>query len=503
MMISIRYKLAFVVILGIITGSFMNTVYIGMRTEEVSKVAFQEKALLITEYAAFNSTPAVLFNDSTVLTEALQGLTKSRDFHYAFVITKDGTTLASIKQDASPYHDKYPKPQQAQANWEHEFLHVIVPITDKGEILGHLFLGLNLTEPNRQISRDLYLAILFNIISGSLVTLLVLLTLQHLIIKPIRYLNLGIKEVGEGNFQIAQWTKKVKNNDELGMLAVTFNEMTRTVREKTDEIVHQNQKLIDREKRLETAVKYLSTFLPNQFVDKVLNDSQNQSNLTSPQREKLTVFFSDLQGFTSLADQLDPETLFQVLNQYQNVMTHIVTKYDGTLDKYMGDGLMVFFGAPYSRGNKEDTLRCCLMAMEMQEAMKDVRNTWYNQGIESPLSLRIGIHTGFGIVGSFGTELRLDYTAIGQAVNIASRLEHACPAGGVLISHQAWANIYKYIHTIEGESITPKGLLRPMKTYLLGGIMTDLIDPSRNAGLTPELRAVVQHLPKEWISIPG
>ncbi|KZZ13113.1 adenylate cyclase, partial [Oleiphilus sp. HI0079] len=109
------------------------------------------------------------------------------------------------------------------------------------------------------------------------------------------------------------------------------------------------------------------------------------------QRKKLTIFFSDIKGFTELAEEMEPESLTELLNSYFNEMSQIALKYGGTIDKFVGDSIMIFFGDPTSRGPKEDTLACVAMSIEMRKHMKILRQKWQSQGIKTPLQIRIGI----------------------------------------------------------------------------------------------------------------
>ena len=140
-------------------------------------------------------------------------------------------------------------------------------------------------------------------------------------------------------------------------------------------------------------------------------------------RKKLTVFFSDIQGFTELTDRLEPEVLSYLINNYLNEMSNIALKYGGTIDKFVGDAILIFFGDPETKGEKEDATACVLMALEMRERMEHLRKKWEDNGISSSLRIRIGTNTGFCNVGKFGSEDRLDYAIIGGRVNLASRLE--------------------------------------------------------------------------------
>lgn len=183
------------------------------------------------------------------------------------------------------------------------------------------------------------------------------------------------------------------------------------------------------------------------------------------QRKKLVVFFSDIKGFTALSEQLESEVLTELLNNYLTEMTNIALKYGATVDKYIGDSLMIFFGDPKSQGAKKDTLACVSMAIEMRKHMKVLRQQWRAQGVQTPLEIRMGINTGYCTVGNFGTESRMDYTIIGKEVNMASRLESAAEASEILISHESYALIQDKIVCRAKGTINAKGFSRPVPVY--------------------------------------
>ncbi|WP_051786274.1 adenylate/guanylate cyclase domain-containing protein [Endozoicomonas numazuensis] len=183
------------------------------------------------------------------------------------------------------------------------------------------------------------------------------------------------------------------------------------------------------------------------------------------QRKKLTVFFSDIKGFTELSEELEPEALTDMLNQYLTEMSKIALKYGGTIDKFVGDSIMIFFGDPRTRGPKKDALAAVSMAIAMRRHMKVLRHQWRKQGIERPLEIRMGINTGYCTVGNFGAENRMDYTLIGKEVNLASRLESQADANQVLISHETWSLVKEVILCQSVGVLRVKGFSRSVPCY--------------------------------------
>ena len=227
-------------------------------------------------------------------------------------------------------------------------------------------------------------------------------------------------------------------------------------------VVDITQRVHAHEKIEKLAVK-LSKYLSPQVYDSIFSGKQNVK--IEAYRKKLTVFFSDIKGFTELTDRLEPEVLSSLLNSYLNEMSKIALKYGGTIDKFVGDAILIFFGDPESKGDREDANACVLMALEMRERMKYLRKLWEDQGISKPLNIRIGINTGYCNVGNFGSEDRLDYTIIGGEVNLASRLESKADSGQILISHETYALIKKQIVCEKKEEINVKGITHKIQTY--------------------------------------
>lgn len=183
------------------------------------------------------------------------------------------------------------------------------------------------------------------------------------------------------------------------------------------------------------------------------------------QRKKLTVFFSDIKGFTELSEELEPEQLTDMLNQYLNEMSQIALKYGGTIDKFVGDSIMIFFGDPKSRGPKKDALAAVSMAIAMRRHMAALRRQWRTLGVEKPLEIRMGINTGYCTVGNFGAENRMDYTLIGKEVNLASRLESHAEANQILISHETWSLVKDTILCQSMGDLQVKGFTRSVPSY--------------------------------------
>jgi class 3 adenylate cyclase len=209
-------------------------------------------------------------------------------------------------------------------------------------------------------------------------------------------------------------------------------------------------------RELEALSSKLAKYLSPQVYASIFEGRQ-EVKLAS-RRKKLTVFFSDIAGFTETTDKMESEDVTHLLNQYLTEMSRVALEYGATIDKYVGDAIMIFFGDPETRGVKADALACVEMATAMQKRMQELAAIWRDSGIETPISCRIGIHTGYCTVGNFGSEDRMDYTIVGGTVNLASRLEHEAPPGGILISYETHAHVKDEISCEEMGRIQVRGI---------------------------------------------
>ena len=200
------------------------------------------------------------------------------------------------------------------------------------------------------------------------------------------------------------------------------------------------------------------------------------------------MFFSDIADFTETADQLESEALTQLLNHYLTEMSKIALEHGATIDKYVGDAIIIFFGDPESRGIREDALACVGMAITMCDRMAVLQRYWREGGVEKLLRCRMGIHTDFCTVGNFGSDDRMDNTIIGGGINLASRLEGAAPPGEIIISYETYAHIKDRIYCGEAGRFEVKGMTYPVTTYRA----MDFLDHMDTAHRP--IRAVLPHL---------
>ena len=209
-------------------------------------------------------------------------------------------------------------------------------------------------------------------------------------------------------------------------------------------------------------------YVPPAVADHIFAGREEQVDV--PVRRRVTVLFSDLAGFTQLADRVEPEVLTHVLNEYMGVMADLVEEHHGTLNEFAGDGIMALFGAPDPLPPEEHAVHAVRAATAMHACLPELNRQWRRLGLGTDLRARIGINTGMVSVGSYGSEGRRTYTAIGLQTNLAARIESEAPPGTTLVSETTWQLVRDVIDCEPMGQVECKGIhypvpvLRPVST---------------------------------------
>ena len=233
----------------------------------------------------------------------------------------------------------------------------------------------------------------------------------------------------------------------------------------------------------------LAKYLPPQIHEAIFSGKFETGIATK--RKKLTIFFSDIANFTSTSEGLQPEDLTKYLNEYFSEMTAIALECGATIDKYIGDAMMVFFGDPDSKGEREDARACVNMALRMRDKISDLQLKWQKQGFSEPFQVRMGMNTGYCNVGNFGSDQRLTYTIIGSEVNVAQRLETSSESGGILMSYETYAHAQDLIEVEQLESISMKGVNREIKVF---SVLNELRERNKKSFASQTLKTVPERI---------
>jgi class 3 adenylate cyclase len=214
---------------------------------------------------------------------------------------------------------------------------------------------------------------------------------------------------------------------------------------------------------LEASQRLIRRYAPAAVAARI--ESGDAEAVGAPQRLRVTALSSDIAGFTVLADRLDPESLSQVINEYVGAMSDVIEGQRGVVTEFAGDGLMAIFGAPERLEPAQQVRAALAAASGMQAGLADLNESWPALGIEQPLHVRIGINTGVLSVGTFGSDGRATYTAIGLQMNIAARIQAHCEPGSILLSKSSWHLVKDEVDAEPLGEVTVKGVHFPINVY--------------------------------------
>jgi adenylate cyclase len=279
--------------------------------------------------------------------------------------------------------------------------------------------------------------------AGLLLALVGALAIARRISRPVLALARAARRVAAGDFDAAV---SVAQRDELGELGATFNQMLAGLR--------------DRERvraELERAERLKRFFSPQ--VAEILS-AGDESMLTSHRRE-ITVLFCDLRGFTAFAETADPEEVMRLLRDYHDTVGTLISHYEGTLERFTGDGLMVFFNDPVPC--PDPAARAVRMAIAMRDAVQRLLEDWRRRG--HALGFGTGIDMGYATVGRIGFEGRFDYAAIGTVTNLSARLCQEAADGQILVSQRVYGEVESLVEADPLGSLTLRGFARPLSAY--------------------------------------
>jgi adenylate cyclase len=222
-------------------------------------------------------------------------------------------------------------------------------------------------------------------------------------------------------------------------------------------------RVLSEERRNRQIKGMFSRYVSPKVVEELIKNPAAAMKLGGNKQE-VTILFSDIRGFTSLSEQLQPEEVVELLNEYFQTMTDVIFRYDGTVDKFIGDAIMAIFGAPVP--HPDDPLRAVRTAVAMQEELKELREKWVARGRRT-FEIGVGVNTGEAIVGNMGSIQAMGYTVIGDAVNLASRLESANKELGtrIIISESTYRRVADFVEVREHTGLKVKGKANALSVF--------------------------------------
>jgi adenylate cyclase len=421
-------------------------------TEEMTK-----RGLAIAQNVAAGAKNSLLSGDHLSLNVLVKDAMRDPDVAYVVIADHDGRTvghsnvgLLGQPVQRPPGLDALGSRLAIQTYRSPELGEVIdfaVPLSFSQVPVGALYLGFSQATIRAALAQArnrtmLVTAVMVVAGLGGAVLLSTLLT------RPIFRLVEGTREIAAGNFQVAL---PVPSRDEVGVLTDAFNTMARSLREK------------------EMIKRAFTRYVAREVVEEVLKDPEHLA-LTGERRE-VTVLFCDIRGFTTLSERLPPEQVVSLLNEFYTLMIETTFKHDGTLDKFLGDGAMAVFGAPIP--HPDHALLAIKTAIAMQAAVAGLRDRRIRAG-KDPIEIGIGVSAGEVVAGTVGTEDRMEYTVVGDKVNLAARLQTNSKPGQILISRATFDRVQGVVEARPLGLLKVKGKEEPVDVFEVLGLTGDV-----------------------------
>ncbi len=383
-------------------------------------------------------------------------------------------------EDLFAVKQQYPTNQTIELNGD-EIIEFIRPIQISTQPWGVLRLGFSMakiveeiTQSKQELNKQIQWMIIKSVIMAIgflLIGFIAVFMISARISKPLIELTASARKLATGDFSAT--INNIQYNDEVGVLATAFTDMAKNLEQSYEQLEKYNMSLehlveertTELKRKNELIRQIFGRYITDEIVDTLL---ETESGLAlGGDRREITILTSDLRGFTAQANVLPSEQVIKILNLYLGVMADVITEYNGTINQFLGDGILVFFGAPVHRN--DDPERAIACAIAMQQAMKAVNDDLIAWEI-APLEMGIGINTGEVIVGNIGSEKRSHYSAIGNNVNLAYRIESYTIGGQIFISETTLHQVRDIVKIWSKQMVKPKGIKQETAVYEIEGI---------------------------------
>ncbi len=414
------------------------------------------RGIILARNVAFSAEDPLMVSDDLTLTVLSRNALHLTGSVYAYILNQENITAASparlvrrgdsteivleenlwrkeIKQaiaipEDAPYAAKTVNDAQWGAIYE-----VAVPVMLGGQKkIGEVHVGIDLTSL-QVASRKIQMVVGIVAIIGIAVGILGAFGLGTLLIRPLKALVTGVAEIARGNFD---FRIKKRTNDEIGDLTTAFNIMAKDLKDKV---------------LIEDAFK---RYVSHQVADEILKDPDVFAKSLKGEKRKITAFFGDIRGFTTISENLPPEEVVAFLNSYLTDMTTIIFANEGTIDKFMGDCIMAIFGAPVI--HSDDVFRAVKSGVEIQKKIENLNKQRLSEG-QRDIHVGIGINYGEAVVGNIGSTQRLEYTVIGDSVNTASRIQNLAAGGEIVVTESVYQEVKEFFDFVPMEPVKVKG----------------------------------------------
>jgi len=412
-----------------------------------------KRGLAIARNLGASVRNAVLTRDEPTLNLLLADSMRQPDIEYVVVTDRAGRVLAH--PDVTRIGFPYVRPQGLAATGDQTTIQTYtapsgtsvmdfaVPLTFRGTAIGALYLGFGQRPIEAAIARarlqTIGISLLIALVGVGGASLL-----AAGMVRPIRRLVAATQDIAQGRLDVSL---AVRSQDEIGLLTHSFNAMTRSLREK------------------ELIKRAFGRYVAREVAEQLLKDPEHL--MLSGDRREVTVVFCDIRGFTALAERMVPEQIVQLVNDFYNLMIDATFHHEGTLDKFLGDAVMAVFGAPIP--HTDHSLRAVRTALAMRAAVEQFSRRRIAGGGE-PVSVGIGVSTGEAIAGTVGTEDRMEYTVIGDSVNLAARLESRAKPMQILVNERTYRAVEAAVDARPLGRVRVKGKGAQVEVYEVLGL---------------------------------
>ena len=458
-MSSLRFQVTIWLTLLIIAIMMLVQLFVLNSERKVLTRELIKKGESMARNLALKSKEAYLSNDETIFITSIKDMMSEEEIIYVIITDKKGIIKAS-NNIAEQGGKQYQPPTDNKGLTDKEFTikyfempmeggvyDISLPVKNGDKELGMVYIGFSqksIEEVVRDAAKKIAGIMFLVLVLGIIISLF----LVNHIVTPIKMLVKGVLEIGKGNFD-TQVDVKVKN--ELGELTNAFNDMAKSLKEK------------------EMIKGAFSSYLSEEVLNDVLVQLKTGKLKLGGEKMRVSILFSDIRGFTSMSEKLSAEDVVHILNEYFDNMTEIVQANKGMVNKFIGDAVMAIFGAPVRVENS--SFMAVKSAVEMHAKLKELNEKFKKEkGIA--FNIGVGINIGEVIVGNIGSHKHLEYTVIGDAVNVASRLESLNKQykTGVIVSEDSYNEVASLVEAKDLGLANVPGKQKPIHIYEITGI---------------------------------
>ncbi len=451
--LSLKVKLSLVITGLLVVTVLLVTAFLLRQEQRTLTAEMTKRGHAIATNLAASARNSILTSDEPSLNLLVKDALKNPDVAYLIMADLDGRIVAH--QDLSlighplerpeglaPLGDQllvqhYTDPRQGR------LIEFAVPLVFSKVRVGALYLGFSERPIEEALARARNQALL---ISAVMVVIGIAgaVGLATVLSRPLLRLVEGTRAIAMGDYRVSL---AVPSGDELGVLTESFNRMAQSLHEK------------------EMIKRAFRGYVTREVADEILKDPEHL--VLKGERRDVTVLFCDMRGFTTLAERLPPEEVVLLLNQFYTLMIDTTFKHGGNPDKFLGDGIMAIFGAPIT--HPDHACQAVRAALAMQAGMAELSRRRVLEG-KPPVAVGIGLSAGEAVAGTVGTEDKMEYTVVGDSVNLAARLEAEAKAGQILMSVRTYEKVQGVVRARSLGILNVRGKRDPVEVYEVLGL---------------------------------